>query len=69
MKRKLLTLGATLVCLVGLTACGSSVNTVEGSDYDPTVFTSENILSIATSIEDNMLETFYTNGVTPDNFE
>ncbi|MCR5101791.1 MAG: OadG family protein [Butyrivibrio sp.] len=69
MKRKILTLGATLACLVGLTACGTAVNTVAGSDYDESVFTSDYILQIATSIEDGMLETFYANGVTPDNFE
>ena len=71
MKHKILALGVTLICMLGLTACGDGIqyDTVAGSKYDETVYTKEYLTQIASSIEDGTFEAMYLEGVTPDNFE
>ncbi len=71
MKRKLLVLGVMLSCLLGLTACGQEIkyNTVEGSRYQAESFNVENIRAYASSIEDRCFESWFLQGVTPENFE
>ena len=43
MKHKIFALGALLICMLSLAACGNSVNynTVAGSRYDENVFSKE----------------------------
>ena len=71
MKHKILVLGLVISCLLGLTGCGNSVkyNTVEGSRYNPNMFTNESLLGYAQAIEDGFFEQWYLSGVTPENFE
>ncbi len=71
MKHKIFALGVTLVCILGLTACGDTTkyNTVAGSNYKEDVFNEGNLQTFAENIEDSMFENWYLNGVTPDNFE
>ncbi len=71
MKHKIMVLGVMISCLLGLTACGSSVNynTVEGSRYHSELFTSQQIADYVAFVEDDMFERWYKEGVTPDNFE
>ncbi|MCR5404417.1 MAG: OadG family protein [Butyrivibrio sp.] len=71
MKHKILALGVMISCLLGLTACGSTVNynTVEGSRYHTKLFTSQQITDYVNVVEDDIFENLYMNGVTPDNFE
>ena len=71
MKRKLLLLGVMLSCLLGLTACGKEIsyNSVEGSRYPAENFNVENIRQYASNIEDMFFESWYLQGITPDNFE
>lgn len=71
MKRKIL--GSALACilLLSLSACSGGVNynTVEGSLYDPEAFSASSIVQMSEILENNILESWYTAGVTPDNFE
>ena len=71
MKRKMLVLGVMLSCLLGLTACGdeTKMNTVEGSRYSSSMFTTDSLSNYAKNLEDGSFEYWYVNGVTPDNFE
>ncbi len=71
MKQKMLILGVMLSCLLGLTACGetSKINTVEGSRYSSDIFTQDSITGYAEAVEDNNFETWFLQGITPDNFE
>ncbi|WP_049945306.1 OadG family protein [Butyrivibrio sp. AC2005] len=71
MKHKIFALGVTLICMLGLTACGSSIqkNTVAGSRYDEAVFTKDYLLSVAQTLEDDYFENMYLQGITPDNFK
>lgn len=71
MKHKIFALGVTLICILGLTACGETIqkNTVAGSRYDAETFTMDTLSSIADTIEDGWFEAWYLDGVTPDNFE
>ncbi|MBE5858799.1 MAG: hypothetical protein E7301_01560 [Butyrivibrio sp.] len=71
MKHKIFALGVTLVCILGLTACGDTTqyNTVAGSKYKEEVFNQSNLYTFAENIEDSMFENWYLNDVTPDNFE
>lgn len=71
MKHKIFALGVTLICMLGLTACGNSIqyNTVAGSRYDETYFTKEYLLSVANTLEDDYFENMYKQGITPDNFK
>ena len=71
MKHKILALGVTLICMLSLAACGSSINydTVAGSRYDENVFSKEGLMQYAQTIEDSYFETMYLQGITPDNFE
>jgi len=70
MKSKLLVLGLSLTCLLGLSACGSSKNTValEDTKLGKQGLTEEYMLQYAENIEGNF-EYFYTMGATKDNFE
>lgn len=71
MKRKIL--GSALACilLLSLSACSGGVNynTVEGSLYDPEAFSASSIVQMSEILENNIFESWYTAGVTPDNFE
>lgn len=71
MKHKILALGVMISCLLGLTACGSTINynTVEGSRYHSKLFTSQQITDYVNVVEDEIFENLYMSGVTPDNFE
>lgn len=71
MKHKILALGVTLICILGLTACGDNIqyNTVAGSRYDESTFTRENLTMFAQNIEDGWFESWYLGDVTPENFE
>ncbi|WP_050008245.1 OadG family protein [Butyrivibrio sp. WCE2006] len=71
MKHKIFALGVTLICMLGLSACGQNIqyNTVAGSRYDESVFSKEGLLGYAQTIEDQYFETMYLQGITPDNFE
>ena len=71
MKHKIFALGVTLICMLGLTACGENIqyNTVAGSRYDEMTFTKDNLTMFAQNIEDSWFEGWYLSGITPDNFE
>ena len=71
MKHKIFALGVTLICMLGLTACGNSTqyNTVAGSRYDETYFTKDYLVSVANTLEDDYFENMYLQGITPDNFK
>ena len=71
MKRKLFTSALACILLLSLSACSGNVdyNTVEGSLYDPDAFSASSIVQMSEILEDNILENWYVNGVTPDNFE
>lgn len=71
MKRKLLVLGMMLSFLLGLTACGQEINynSVEGSRYQPDYFNVETLRVYSSNIEDRCFETWFLQGITPDNFE
>ncbi len=71
MKHKIFALGVTLICMLGLTACGNSTqyNTVAGSRYDETYFTKDYLVSVAQTLEDEYFENMYLQGITTDNFK
>ncbi len=71
MKHKIFALGVTLICMLGLTACGSSIqyDTVAGSRYDEATFNKDNLMMFAQNIEDGWFESWFLGGITPDNFE
>lgn len=70
MKSKLLILGLSLTCLLGLSACSSSDNAVslEDTRLGKQGLTEEYLLQYAENIESNF-EYFYSLGATDDNFE
>ncbi|WP_051656623.1 OadG family protein [Butyrivibrio sp. AE3004] len=71
MKHKIFALGVTLICMLGLSACGDNIqyNTVAGSRYDESVFSKDGLMGYAQTIEDQYFETMYLQGITPDNFQ
>ncbi len=71
MKHKIFALGVTLICMLGLCACGSNIkyDTVAGSKYDEATFSKENLTMYAQNIEDGWFEGWFLSGITPDNFE
>ena len=71
MKQKILAFGVTLICMLSLAACGSSIqyNTVAGSRYDENTFSKDGLMQYAQAIEDSYFETMYLQGITPDNFQ
>ena len=70
-KKNLLCIGILTVLVLSLTACtgGVNYNTVEGTLYEGRGFTRDDILAMSRILEDNIIEGWYQEGITPDNFE
>ena len=70
-KKNLLYIGILTALMLTLSACTGSVNynTVEGTLYEGRDFTRDDILTMSRILEDNIMEDWYVNGITPDNFE
>ena len=64
-------IGLLFACMLSLSACGDSTqyNTVAGSRYDENTFTMETLQIVSENIEDGWFESWYVQGVDPDNFE
>ncbi len=71
MKTKIFVLGVMICSLLGLTACGSETVTksLDGSRYYPDLFTQDSISNYASYLEDEYFETWFLNGITPENFD
>jgi sodium pump decarboxylase gamma subunit len=71
MKHKIFVLGVMICSLLGLSACGAETTSrsIDGSRYHPELFTQNSITDAAVYFEDDVFETWYLNGVTPENFE
>ena len=70
MKHKIFALGVTLICMLGLCACGDSIqyDTLAGSKYDEATFSKDGLTMFAQNIEDEF-EGWFLSGITPENFE
>ena len=71
MKTKIFVLGVMICSLLGLTACGSETasKSLDGSRYYPDLFTQDSISNYASYLEDEYFETWFLNGITPENFD
>ena len=71
MKRKFLVLGVMLSCLLSLSACGaeSQSDASSNSKYPVGFFNQTAIENYANAVEDGYFENWYSEGITPDNFE
>ena len=71
MKSKFLVLGVVLSCLLSLSACGqeTKTKTIDSSKYPAEMFNESSIVSYMNNLEDQNFESWYAQGITPDNFE
>ena len=71
MKSKFLVLGVVLSCFLSLTACGetTATKTIDSSKYPAEMFNESSIVSYMNNLEDQNFESWYAQGITPDNFE
>ncbi|MBO6240785.1 MAG: OadG family protein [Butyrivibrio sp.] len=71
MKSKFLVLGVVLSCFLSLTACGetTATKTIDSSKYPAEMFNESSIASYMNNLEDQNFESWYAQGITPDNFE
>ena len=73
MKRKILVLGVMLSCLLCFTGCGEqqqvAQNNIDANRFSPEAYNEESLGELVKVIEDNYFESWYLDGVTPENFE